>query len=387
MTGMILLRTRGFALLWCGQSLSGLADSSLRPLVLIWVYTLTRSAITVSLVGLAEALPLLALAPFAGVFVDRWSRADHGWRRICARRGHPPPPAGHDRRGRAPDCRRRAWRERCLPIFPARRERRPAGDCRAGARRSRQQPIHARHGRQRGDRAGWGRSAVRGHRSPRDRCRPLPHLRARRATPPRRPGPTPDNKGRAAHVRPARTARWARLCPPFATPPGPHSGRFRGAPRRRRFERDRCRVRDARPTPPRRERGRPVTGERHGTDPRRLACRPDQCLGHPSLPPAAGWRAATGEKIRLVGETPYQAESWSRERRVVYKAEALDQGPHTRFVVTTRTDPPAALYDWYVDRGEAERWIKDFKRACIADRLSDHRFWANQFRLVLHAAA
>jgi len=35
MTGMILLRTRGFALLWCGQSLSGLADSSLRPLVLI----------------------------------------------------------------------------------------------------------------------------------------------------------------------------------------------------------------------------------------------------------------------------------------------------------------------------------------------------------------
>jgi len=40
-----------------------------------------------------------------------------------------------------------------------------------------------------------------------------------------------------------------------------------------------------------------------------------------------------------------------------------------------------------VDRGEAELWIKDFKRACIADRLSDHRFWANQFRLVLHAAA
>ncbi len=86
-------------------------------------------------------------------------------------------------------------------------------------------------------------------------------------------------------------------------------------------------------------------------------------------------------------ETSYQAASWSRERRVVYKAEALDQGPNTRFVVTTRTDPPEALYDWYVDRGEAELWIKDFKRACIADRLSDHRFWANQFRLILHAAA
>jgi len=110
-------------------------------------------------------------------------------------------------------------------------------------------------------------------------------------------------------------------------------------------------------------------------------------IAAPLLAQAKEWRAATGEKIRLVSETPYQAESWSRERRVVYKAEALDQGPNTRFVVTTRTDPPAALYDWYVDRGEAELWIKDFKRACIADRLSDHRFWANQFRLLLHAAA
>jgi len=32
-------------------------------------------------------------------------------------------------------------------------------------------------------------------------------------------------------------------------------------------------------------------------------------------------------------------------------------------------------------------WIKDDKRACITDRLSDCRFWANQFRLLLHAAS
>ena len=38
-------------------------------------------------------------------------------------------------------------------------------------------------------------------------------------------------------------------------------------------------------------------------------------------------------------------------------------------------------------RGEAEGWIKDFKLALKADRLSCHRFWANQFRLLLHAAA
>jgi hypothetical protein len=40
-----------------------------------------------------------------------------------------------------------------------------------------------------------------------------------------------------------------------------------------------------------------------------------------------------------------------------------------------------------VKRGEAEGWIKDFKRALKADRLSCHRFFANQFRLLLHAAA
>jgi hypothetical protein len=65
----------------------------------------------------------------------------------------------------------------------------------------------------------------------------------------------------------------------------------------------------------------------------------------------------------------------------------LAKGPNTRFVVTTRTDAPLALYDFYVDRGEAEQWIGDLKLACFADRLSCHRFWPNQFRLLLHAAA
>jgi predicted MFS family arabinose efflux permease len=43
-------------------------------MVLIWVYALTKSGTGVSLMGLAEALPLLLLAPVAGVFVDRWDR-------------------------------------------------------------------------------------------------------------------------------------------------------------------------------------------------------------------------------------------------------------------------------------------------------------------------
>ncbi len=112
-----------------------------------------------------------------------------------------------------------------------------------------------------------------------------------------------------------------------------------------------------------------------------------EAIAAPLLAQAQEQQTQTGDKTRLCAETRYQAGSWERERRVVYKAEALDKGPHTRFVVTTRIDPPLALYNFYVDRGEPELWIKDLKRACIADRLSDHRFWANQFRLLLHAAA
>jgi hypothetical protein len=98
--------------------------------------------------------------------------------------------------------------------------------------------------------------------------------------------------------------------------------------------------------------------------------------------------ARGGAKVRLAGETAYRASSWPAARRVVYKAEALEHGPNTRFVVTTRPDPePLAVYDWYVDRGAAENRIKDLKNALAADRLSDHRFWANAFRLLLHAAA
>lgn len=97
--------------------------------------------------------------------------------------------------------------------------------------------------------------------------------------------------------------------------------------------------------------------------------------------------AADGAKVRLLDETSYQADSWPHPRRVVMKAEILPKGPNTRFVVTTRTDDPTTVYDWYVDRGETENWIKDLKNGCFADRLSCHRFWANQFRLLLHAAA
>ena len=113
-----------------------------------------------------------------------------------------------------------------------------------------------------------------------------------------------------------------------------------------------------------------------------------EALAAPLLAEAQRRQRETGAvKVRLAGATSYAAASWSRARRVVYKAEALEKGPNTRFVVTTSKATPLAVYDRYVDRGQSENYIKDFKRACAGDRLSDHRFAANQFRLLLHAAA
>ena len=111
-------------------------------------------------------------------------------------------------------------------------------------------------------------------------------------------------------------------------------------------------------------------------------------LAAPLVAEAQRQRTARGaEKVRLLGETSYQADSWDHPRRVIIKAEALPKGPNTRFVVTTCPDLPEALYAWYIARGDGENAIKDLKLACFADRLSDHRFCANQFRLLLHAAA
>jgi hypothetical protein len=112
-----------------------------------------------------------------------------------------------------------------------------------------------------------------------------------------------------------------------------------------------------------------------------------RALAEPLLERAQERYEAEGRKAKLLAEGSYQAGSWERERRVVYKAEAMEEGTNTRFVVTSRTDEPKDLYDWYVKRGETENRIKDFKSGVKADRLSCKRFWANQFRLLLHAAA
>src|SRR5690242_11752218 len=86
----------------------------------------------------------------------------------------------------------------------------------------------------------------------------------------------------------------------------------------------------------------------------------------------------------------YQAGTWPQPRWVVAKAEANDRGTNRRFVVTNRPGAvlfPEPTYDEYAGRGESENRNKEFKCDLAMDRLSDHRFVANSFRLYLHAAA
>jgi hypothetical protein len=97
----------------------------------------------------------------------------------------------------------------------------------------------------------------------------------------------------------------------------------------------------------------------------------------------------TGQPQRSFLSLAYQAQSWPASQPVVIKVEAHSQGTNRRAVVTNRPGCavlPQAVYDEYAMRGESENRNKELKSELAADRLSDHRFLANFFRLYLHAA-
>ena len=108
----------------------------------------------------------------------------------------------------------------------------------------------------------------------------------------------------------------------------------------------------------------------------------------PALGRAEERFAETHRHVRDITAFWYAAATWSRERRVIAKAEYSEKGPNPRFVVSTLTEFSAELlYDAYCDRGQCENFIKDLKNALCADRLSCSSFVANSFRLMLHGAA
>lgn len=115
-----------------------------------------------------------------------------------------------------------------------------------------------------------------------------------------------------------------------------------------------------------------------------------RALSEPLLTEAVAAYERTGQPQRSVLTLDYQAESWPAPQPVVIKVEAHAQGTNRRAVVTNRPGCavlPRAVYDEYAMRGESENRNKELKAELAADRLSDHRFLANFFRLYLHTAA
>ncbi len=80
----------------------------------------------------------------------------------------------------------------------------------------------------------------------------------------------------------------------------------------------------------------------------------------------------------------YQADSWSRPRRIVAKIEINRHGTNRRFVVTNMAGSGQGIYHgFYVQRGDVpERPIGELKNGLHMDRLSFHRFRAYGLKLL-----
>lgn len=100
----------------------------------------------------------------------------------------------------------------------------------------------------------------------------------------------------------------------------------------------------------------------------------------------------SGETEHIYGEVRYAARKWPCLRRMVIKAEVVrapgkDPRDNPRFVITNMKQGPQWIYEHvYCQRGDIENRIKELHDLEI-DRTSCSRFWANQFRVLLTAAA
>jgi hypothetical protein len=112
----------------------------------------------------------------------------------------------------------------------------------------------------------------------------------------------------------------------------------------------------------------------------------------PALATARQRACLCGGSTREFAELAYRTlDSWSRERRVVGKAEILGDKDNPRFVVT---NVPAAecaaapLYEeTYCGRGDMENAVKEHQLDLFGERLSCAGFASNEVRLLLASFA
>jgi hypothetical protein len=100
----------------------------------------------------------------------------------------------------------------------------------------------------------------------------------------------------------------------------------------------------------------------------------------------------TKAPARVFTEFSYSTkDTWSRERRVIAKAEHLEKGSNPRFLVTSLSAeqaPAQELYEKvYCGRGEMENRIKEQQLDLFADRTSTAKMWSNQLRVYFSSIA
>jgi hypothetical protein len=97
--------------------------------------------------------------------------------------------------------------------------------------------------------------------------------------------------------------------------------------------------------------------------------------------------------VTRYGEAAYQAGTWPAPRRAIIKAEVVwhhgrEPRDNPRFVITNLWQTPEWIYTHvYCARGDSENRLKELKHALAFGRTSCTRFWANQLRITLTAAA
>jgi hypothetical protein len=101
---------------------------------------------------------------------------------------------------------------------------------------------------------------------------------------------------------------------------------------------------------------------------------------------------ASGAAEHLYGECGYETGRWDDERRVIFKAEVVrhpgrEPKDNPRFVVTNINRVPHVYEKIYCQRAPIENRIKELLYGLHIDRTGCTRFFANQFRVLLSAAA
>jgi DDE family transposase len=116
-------------------------------------------------------------------------------------------------------------------------------------------------------------------------------------------------------------------------------------------------------------------------------------VAEPLMVEARTQSEASGQTEHLYTEAHYAARTWPHERRVVIKAEVVrlpgrEPRDNARFVITNLRQTPRFVYEQvYCARGDIENRIKELHEGLQIGRTSCSRFWANQLRVLLTAAA